>query len=196
MAAASGEPGRTSLCQATACGRPASKGCKNAFLGDPSGGEPEVSSSPSLLMLAYARLVPHSYHVSHGIAAYESGPPQGHKSVPTYLPSVCSKNGWFYFNSNGSAATRRRAALVRAAINMGISERERAVALSLPRGNAFDRRQWRRKGERVGAAVGDWQGGSAAADRAGHRKGETSTPPPESPHKNVFSLHFSSFKEK
>ena len=59
---------------------------------------------------------------------------------------------------------------------MGASERERAVALSLLRGNAFDRRQWRRKGERVGAAVGDWQGGSAAADRAGHRKGESLRP--------------------
>ena len=116
----------------------ATKGCKNAFLGDPSGGEPKVSTSLQPQMLAYARLVPHVYHVLQGIAAYESGPPQGHKSVPTYLPNARSKNGWFYFNSNGSAATRRRAALVRAAINMGISERERAVALSLPRGSIYD----------------------------------------------------------
>ena len=64
------QPGRTSLCQATACGRPASKGSKNAFLKDPSGGEPEVSTSQSVAMFAYARLVPHSYHVYHGIAAY------------------------------------------------------------------------------------------------------------------------------
>ena len=75
---------------------------------------------------------------------------------------------------------------------MGASERERAVALSLLRGNAFDRRQWRRKGERVGAAVGDWQGGSAAADRAGHRKGNLRPRRQRRPIKSVFSLHFSS----
>ena len=40
------------------------------FFGDPSGGEPQTSTSLQVLMLAYARLVPHSYHVLHGIAAY------------------------------------------------------------------------------------------------------------------------------
>ena len=68
-------PGRL-LWPPRAAGRPhlllpkAAKEGKNAFLGDPSGGEPEVSISLQLLMLAYARLVPHSYHVLHGIAAY------------------------------------------------------------------------------------------------------------------------------
>ena len=64
----------------------AAKVCKNAFFGDPSGGEPEGSTSQPVLMLAYARLVPHVYHVLHGIAAYQSGSPQGHKSGPTNLP--------------------------------------------------------------------------------------------------------------
>ena len=89
-------------------------------------------------MLAYARLVPHVYHVYHGIAAYQSGPPQGHKSVPTNLPYARGRNGWFYFYSNGSAPARRRAALTRAESDMGASERKRAVAHSLPRGTHFD----------------------------------------------------------
>ena len=117
---------------------PSVKRMQKRFLGDPSGDEPEVSSSLSLLMLAYARLVPRSYHVYHGIAAYENGPPLWHKSGPTYLPNARSKDGWFYFNSNGSAPARRRAALVRASIDMGVSERERAVALSLPRSRTCD----------------------------------------------------------
>ena len=58
------------LLQATVSGRPAAKVGKNAFLGDPTGGEPVESTSKRVWMLAYARLVPHSYHVLHGIAAY------------------------------------------------------------------------------------------------------------------------------
>ena len=75
----------------------AAKGSKNAFLGDPSSGEPVVYTSKQILMLAFARLVPHLYHVLHGIAAYLGGTPQGHKSVPTNLPNVRGKDGWFIF---------------------------------------------------------------------------------------------------
>ena len=42
------------------------------------------------------------------------------------------------FNRRDNAPARRRAALVRAAIDMGASERERAVALSLLRGSTYD----------------------------------------------------------
>ena len=70
----------------------ATKGSKNAFLGDPAGGEPIVSTSKQVLMLAYARLVPHSYHVLHGIAAYQSGSPLWHKSGPTNLPCARGKD--------------------------------------------------------------------------------------------------------
>ena len=38
------------------------------------------------------------------------------------------------------------------------------------KGNACDRRRWRKKGARVGAAVGDRRGGVSADDGAGHRK--------------------------
>ena len=37
-------------------------------------------------------------------------------------------------------------------------------------GNKFDRARWAMQGEFVGVAVGDWQGGLPAADRAGNRK--------------------------
>ena len=40
------------------------------------------------------------------------------------------------------------------------------------KGNACDRRRWRKKGARVGAAVGDRRGGVSADDGAGHRKRE------------------------
>ena len=42
--------------------------------------------------------------------------------------------------------------------------------------NACERARWAKERAGVGAAVGDWQGGLTAADRAGHRKSRWNPP--------------------